>query len=88
MCDFAAALADPRAPASLPVPRNITRHDTGLRGCAFVDFDRVIMQGLRKDGSKLDPFMPIDTLSKMNEIDRQALWAYLGTLAPRPFGQR
>jgi mono/diheme cytochrome c family protein len=78
----------PGAPASMPVPKNITPHETGLKGWSFADFDRVIMQGLKKDGNKLDPFMPIDAFSKMNEVERQALWAYLVTLPPQPFGAR
>ena len=33
-------------------------------------------------------FMPIDALSKMNVLEKQALWAYLRTLPPTPYGQR
>ena len=32
--------------------------------------------------------MPFESLSKMNEVDVQALYAYLKTLAPRGFGQK
>ena len=78
----------PGAPASMPVPKNITPHETGIKGWSFADFDRVIMQGLKKDGNKLDPFMPIDAFSKMNEVERQALWAYLVTVQAQPFGAR
>jgi mono/diheme cytochrome c family protein len=78
----------PGAPASIPVPKNITLHETGIKGWSFVDFDRLIVQGLKKDGSKLDPFMPIDAFSKMNDVERQALWAYLVTLPPTPVGTR
>jgi hypothetical protein len=32
--------------------------------------------------------MPIESLSKMNALEKQALWAYLRTLPPTPYGQR
>jgi cytochrome c5 len=78
----------PGAPASIPVPKNITLHDSGIKGWAYTDFDRLLMQGIKKDGNKIDPFMPIDALSKMNDVEKQALWAYLESLPPQPFGGR
>lgn len=78
----------PGAPPSLPVPLNITPHETGLKGWTFEDFDQVVTTGTRKDGRKLNPFMPFEALGKMNETEKRALFAYLQSLPPVPFGQR
>ena len=42
----------------------------------------------RKDGRALDPFMPVQTIRNMNETETRALFAYLQSLQPRPFGER
>ncbi len=78
----------PGAPPSMAVPKNITAHETGLKDWTFADFDRALMQGVRKDGSKIDPMMPIEALGKMNGVEKQALWAYLRSVPPAPFGGR
>lgn len=78
----------PGAPPSLPIPSNITPHETGLKGWSFADFERLLDQGLKKDGNKLNPFMPIEALRNMNEVERKALWAYLEKVEARPFGGR
>lgn len=78
----------PGAPPSMPVPRNITPHETGLKAWSFEDFLKVCNEGLSKDGKKLDPMMPYEALSKMNEVEKKAMWAYLQTTAAKPFGER
>ena len=78
----------PGAPASLPVPLNLTPDVTGLSGWTYEDFDRLFANGIRKNGAKLDPFMPLDAFGKLDNIEKQALWAYLATLPPRRFGGR
>jgi len=52
------------------------------------DFNKLLDQGIRKNGKKLDPFMPVEALAKMNQIERRALWAYLEAVPARPFGGR
>ena len=32
--------------------------------------------------------MPVDAIGKFNDVERHALWLYLQTLPPAPFGQR
>jgi hypothetical protein len=49
---------------------------------------RMLTKGIKKDGKPIDPFMPIEALSKMNDIEKQALWAYLESVPPQPFGGR
>lgn len=78
----------PGAPPSTPVPTNLTPDATGLAGWAYADFDRLLVQGVRKNGAKLDPFMPIEAFGRMNETEKRALFEYLRTLEPRPFGGR
>ncbi len=78
----------PGAPPDFPVPLNLTPDATGLKGWAFEDFNRLLTQGMRKNGKKLDPFMPISAYGKLDETEKKALWAYLTTLQPRPFGGR
>jgi mono/diheme cytochrome c family protein len=78
----------PAAPPELPVPSNLTPDATGLKGWTYEDFDRLLSTGMRKNGKKLDPFMPLSAYEKMDETERKALWAHLSSLAPLPFGGR
>jgi mono/diheme cytochrome c family protein len=78
----------PGAPPSMPIPKNITGHETGLKGWTYADFDRLLVQGIKKDGQKVDPFMPMEALGKMNDVEKKALWAYLESVPPLAFGGR
>lgn len=78
----------PGAPSELPVPTNITPHETGIAAYTEADFNRLLETGIKKNGAKLDPFMPLAALTAMDEIERKALWAYLRSLPPKPFGGR
>jgi cytochrome c5 len=78
----------PGTPSSIPTPADITPHDDGLARWTFDDFDRALSAGVRPDGKRLDPFMPFDATAKLDDTEKHALWAYLQTLPPRPFGQR
>ena len=78
----------PGAPTELPIPTNITPHQTGIKRYTEADFMKLLDTGIKPDGKKLDPFMPIEALTAMNEVEKKALWAYLSTLPPKPFGGR
>jgi mono/diheme cytochrome c family protein len=78
----------PGAPSSLPIPSNITTHESGIRGWTYEDFDRLVMQGLKKNGQKINPFMPIEAFGKLNDVEKHALWAHLEAVPPVPFGSR
>jgi hypothetical protein len=78
----------PGAPASMPIPTNLTPHQTGIVGWTFEDFERVLNTGVRPDGRQLDPFMPYEAYSRMNDTEKRALWAYLQSLPPTAFGER
>jgi len=74
------------APPSLAVPSNLTPHGTGLAEWSYEDFDRLLTQGIRKNGKALDPFMSLGALGRLDETEKRALWSYLRTLPAREFG--
>ena len=76
----------PGAPASLPAPRNLTPHETGLAGWSIDDFRRAIQEGIRPDGSELQDFMP--RMTALDDVEMAAAWAYLTSLEPREYGGR
>jgi cytochrome c553 len=78
----------PGAPSDLPVPANITPHETGLATATEADWNRLLDHGIKRDGKPLNPFMPIAMLRAMNETERAALWTFLRSLPPRRFGER
>jgi hypothetical protein len=80
--------AIPGAPSNLPIPLNLTPDATGLKDWTFEDFDRLMKTGARKNGKALDPFMPIESWKNFDDTEMRAVWAYLRTLAPIPYGQR
>jgi len=78
----------PGAPSSLPMPTNLTPHETGLKGWTYEDFVRLMEQGIKKNGAKLDPFMPFQSFGKMDDTEKRALWTYLSSLPPTELGNR
>ncbi|MCA9572834.1 MAG: hypothetical protein KC656_33580 [Myxococcales bacterium] len=78
----------PGAPPDLPVPLNITAHETGIAHYTFEDFDRLMRTGKKPDGTDLDPFMPVKDLRHMDGVEMKALWAALQAAPKRPFGER
>ncbi len=78
----------PGAPPDLPVPTNITPHETGIEAYSEADFMKLVNTGIKPDGKALDPFMPVATLTAMNDVEKKALWAYLRSLPPKEFGGR
>lgn len=78
----------PGAPPDMPIPTNLTPHETGLAAYDKEAFIKLLDTGVKPDGTKLDPFMPIATTSAMNDVEKTALWAYLSRLEARPFGGR
>jgi len=78
----------PGAPPGLPIPANLTSHETGLADWTLDDFVRLLDTGVRPDGRTLDPFMPISSTKAMNETEKTALWEYLRSVEPRGFGNR
>lgn len=80
----------PGTPDNIPVPLNITPDKaTGIGNWTYEDFDRALRKGLRKDGSKLDKFMPTKAYAHLTDDEVKALWEYLNTdVKAKPFGGR
>ncbi len=78
----------PGAPSKLAIPLNLTPDASGLAGWTYADFERSIETAQRKSGKPLDPLMPVEALRNMDDTERRALFAYLMSLPPTPFGQR
>ncbi|HSV69466.1 MAG TPA: c-type cytochrome [Methylibium sp.] len=80
----------PGGPPDWPVAANLTP-GAGSAMPAYAEaaaFARMMRTGLRPDGRPVSPVMPFGALSKMSDVDLQALHAYLKTLAPRAAGGR
>ena len=78
----------PGAPDTLAVPLNLTAQATGLADYSVEDFKKTLRQGVRKNGRKLDPFMPVESTRNMTDIELEALYAYLHSVPPVAFGNR
>jgi hypothetical protein len=48
----------------------------------------MLRTGKRPDGSAVDRAMPFETLRALNDVDVEALHAFLTTLPPRTYGRR
>lgn len=78
----------PGAPPELPIPKNITMHESGIAHYDFAKFDTLMRTGVKADGKPLDPFMPVTTLKNMSDVEMKALWEYILTVEKKPFGGR
>ena len=78
--------AIPGGPPEWPKPANLT--PTGIGHYTFEGFDRALHEGVRPDGTKIDPFMPVHATKLMTDVEIVAVWKYLRTLPPKEFGSR
>jgi mono/diheme cytochrome c family protein len=79
----------PGAPPGMPVPTNITPDvDTGIGSWSLPDFVRLLREGVRPDGTEVDPFMPVQFTREFTDMELEAMWLYLQSVEPRPFGKR
>lgn len=74
----------PGAPPGFPAAANLTFDASGLAGWSEDAFLRAMREGVRPDGSTIDPFMPWKAFARMDEVELRALYAYLRSLPPRP----
>ena len=80
----------PGGPPDWPPAANITPGEGSVMKARYKDsaaFIAMLRSGKRPDGTPI-PVMPFESLAKLNDVDAQALHAYLQTVAPRPAGQR
>jgi mono/diheme cytochrome c family protein len=77
----------PGAPPSLGVPANIT--PTGIGRYSASEFATVLRTGRRPDGSMVDTtVMPVRNTRNLDDTELAALYAFLKTVPPKPFGGR
>lgn len=79
----------PGGPPDWPAAANITPGEGSAMG-RYKDaaqFMAMMRSGKRPDGTAIQ-VMPFGSLSAMNDVDSQALYAYLRTVPARPAGQR
>jgi mono/diheme cytochrome c family protein len=75
-----------KGPWGVSVARNLTPHESGLKGWSDAEIARAIREGVRKDGSQLRPPMAFGWYKNINDGDMQALIAYMRSLKPLPLG--
>ncbi len=78
----------PGTPPDFKDAANITRDATGLATWTADDFRNALRTGKRPDGSAIDEFMPWKELGRMDDVEIEAMWAYLATVPARPRGTR
>lgn len=79
----------PGTPPSIPIPSNLTPDASGLGpSYTYEQFGRLMVLGIKQNGVKLDPFMPIEAIARMDEVEKRALFAYLRSIPARHFGNR
>ena len=76
----------PGTPPEFKPAANIT--PTGIGHYTEADFFRAMRDGLRPDGSKIDPFMPVSATKLMTDDDTRAVWLHLQTVPGKPYGGR
>lgn len=78
----------PGAPPDWAPAANLTSHPTGLAAWTEDQFLSFLDSGVRPDGSKAAPSMPLNITRGLTRTERQALWAWLRSLPPRTAGGR
>lgn len=68
------------------VTRNLTPHESGLKGWSDAEIARAIRDGISRDGKPLMPPMAFSFYKNINDADMAAIIAYLRSLKPLPFG--
>jgi hypothetical protein len=73
-------------PPGLPPASNLTPE--GIGSWSEADFRRVMRDGKKPDGSDVHEFMPWKIFRSMTDDELGALWLYLKSVPPKPFGNK
>lgn len=73
-------------PPGTPPSRNLTRGQGGLVAWTEADFVRTLRTGKRPNGKELHQSMPWRQTALMTDGELHALWLYLRSAPPRPYG--
>lgn len=68
------------------VARNLTPHDSGLKGWSDAQIATAVREGLNREGHPYKPPMAFGFYKNISDADMAALTAYLRSLKPRAFG--
>ena len=74
-------------PPDLPPASNLTPAGA-IATWSEATFVRAMREGRRPDGTTLDEFMPWRILGRMTDGELHAIWLYLASVPPRPFGNK
>ncbi len=69
-----------------PPAKNITFDASGLAKWSLDDFRKAMKTGVRPDGSKIDPVMPISYTSQLAAEEVDALYLFLKSVPKRKYG--
>jgi mono/diheme cytochrome c family protein len=76
----------PGTPPDWPAAANIT--PTGIGHYSLADLKRVLRTGVRPDGRHVNEGMPWKFTRSLNDTEIAAIYAYLKTVPPKPYGNR
>lgn len=76
----------PGTPPDWRPATNITPE--GLSGWSEDDFVRALREGVRPNGVPIDTLMPWRLAGKMDSTEMRAVWLFLQSVPPKPFGGR
>ena len=71
-------------PWGTSVAANITAHEDGIAGYSDDEVKKMIVEGVRPDGTQMFPPMPYGFLARMTADDLDAIVLYLRSLPPLP----
>jgi mono/diheme cytochrome c family protein len=78
--------AIPGTPPDWKPAANIT--PTGIGRYSLADFQRILREGKRPDGSMVDTLMPVRATARMTDEEIEAVYKFLKTVPPKEFGNR
>jgi len=75
------------APPGFKPAANLT--PAGIGHYSEADFIRALREGVRPGGAPIDPQMPVARITRyMTDLELRALYAYMRSVPPRPYGSR
>ncbi len=64
---------------------NLTFHESGIADYTLEDFGNAMRNGVRPDGSAIDPVMPWNLYGELTDTEIEAMYLYFQALDPLPY---
>lgn len=80
--------AIPGGPPDWPPPANLTPAGLDAGQYDLAGFTKALREGVRPNGSTINPFMPIHATKLMTDVEIIATYKYLRSLPSKEFGTR